>query len=141
MSTNQRFVAVLAGCILLTVVGPVPAPAQDPAVVNAKTIWVKLENDRVRVLEAVLKPGDKEKMHSHPQYVIYVITGGKVRTHGADGTTTEAEMKDGDVLYRGPLTHWAENIGTTTIHLILVELKGPSSGGASPPATAVTPST
>jgi quercetin dioxygenase-like cupin family protein len=63
-------------------------------------------------------------MHSHPQYVIYVIAGGKVRTHGADGTTTEAEMKDGDVLYRGPLTHWAENIGTTTIHLILVELKG-----------------
>ena len=25
-----------------------------------------------------------------------------------------------------PLTHWAENIGTTTMHMILVELKNPS---------------
>jgi len=123
MSKMQRLAAGLAASALIALVGPSPAPAQDPAVVNAKTIWVKLENDRVRVLEAVLKPGDKEKMHSHPQYVIYVITGGKVRTHGADGTTTEAEMKDGDVLYRGPLTHWAENIGTTPVKFVLVELK------------------
>ena len=126
MSRFQRLFAGVAVSVVMSLAGPVGAPAQDPAVVNAKTIWVKLENDPVRVLEAVLKPGDKEQMHSHPQYVIYVIAGGKVRTHGADGTTTEAEMKDGDVLYRGPLTHWAENVGTTTIHLILVELKGTS---------------
>ncbi len=101
------------------------ARAQDPAVVNANTIRVKLENDRVRVLEATLKPGDKEQMHSHPAYVIYVIDGGKVRNHAADGKTTETELKSGEVLYRDPLTHWAENIGTTTMHMILVELKRP----------------
>ena len=44
--------------------------AQDPAVVNAKTIQVKFENDRVRVLEAKLQPGDKEALHSHPACVI-----------------------------------------------------------------------
>jgi hypothetical protein len=27
------------------------------------------------------------------------------------------------VIYRDPVTHWAENTGDTTIHLILVELK------------------
>jgi hypothetical protein len=27
------------------------------------------------------------------------------------------------VIYREPVTHWAENIGTTTIRLVLVELK------------------
>jgi len=96
---------------------------QDPAVVNASTIMVKLENPRVRVLEATLKPGDKEKTHSHPAYVIYVIEGGKVRNHASDGTTSEAEFKTGDVLYRDPLTHSAENIGDTTIRLVLVELK------------------
>ena len=99
------------------------ALAQDPAVVNAKTIRVTMENARVRVLEATLQPGDTEQMHSHPAYVIYVISGGKVRNHGADGSTNESEMKTGDTIYREPLTHWAENIGTTTIHLILVELK------------------
>jgi quercetin dioxygenase-like cupin family protein len=96
---------------------------QDPAVVNAKTIAKKLENARVRVLEATLKPGDKEQTHSHPAYVIYVIDGGKFRNHAADGTVTDGEFKAGDVVYRDPVTHWAENIGTTTIRLVLVELK------------------
>jgi len=99
-------------------------PAQDPAVVNSKTIGVKLENTRVRVLEATLKPGDKENTHSHPAYVIYVIEGGKFRNHAADGTVTDGEFHAGDVIYRDAITkHWAENIGTTTIRLELVELK------------------
>ena len=97
--------------------------AQDPLVVNSKSIVLKLENSRVRVLEATLKPGDQEKTHSHPAYVIYVIAGGKVRNHAADGTVREAEFRAGDVIYRDPWTHWAENIGTTTIRLELVELK------------------
>ncbi|HEY5446294.1 MAG TPA: hypothetical protein VIJ87_17865, partial [Pyrinomonadaceae bacterium] len=51
------------------------AREQDPLVVNSRTIALKLENARVRVLEATLKPGDQEKLHSHPAYVIYVIEG------------------------------------------------------------------
>jgi quercetin dioxygenase-like cupin family protein len=97
--------------------------AQDPLVVNSSTIALKLENSRVRVLEATLKPGDKEKTHSHPAYVIYVIEGGRVRTHGTDGSVVEADFKTGDVIYREAVTHWAENIGKTTIRLELVELK------------------
>lgn len=96
---------------------------QDPLIVNAKTIALKLENSRVRVLEATIKPGDKEKTHSHPAYVIYVIAGGKFRNHAEDGTVTDGEFKTGDVIYREPVTHWAENIGDTTIRLELVELK------------------
>ena len=96
---------------------------QDPLVVNAKTIALKLENPRVRVLEATLKPGDKEQTHSHPAYVIYVIAGGKFRNHATDGTITDGEFKAGDVIYREPVTHWAENTGNTTIRLVLVELK------------------
>ena len=97
--------------------------AQDPLVVNSKSIALKLENSRVRVLEATLEPGVKEKMHSHPAYVIYVIAGGKVRNHNADGTVTETDFRSGDVIYRDPIRHWAENIGKTTIRLELVELK------------------
>ena len=96
---------------------------QDPLVVNASTIALKLENSRVRVLEATIKPGDKEKTHSHPAYVIYVIAGGKFRNHAQDGTVTDGEFKTGDVIYREPVTHWAENTGDTTIRLELVELK------------------
>ena len=97
--------------------------AQDPAVVQSSTVKVRFENEKVRVLEAELPAGVKEKQHSHPAYVIYVLAGGKVRNYSSDGKTTESELKTGDVLYREPLTHAAENIGTTTMHFILVELK------------------
>jgi quercetin dioxygenase-like cupin family protein len=97
--------------------------AQDPAVVNAKTIKVKFENDRVRVMEATIPPGVKEQVHSHPAYVIYVLEGGRYRNYASDGKVTEGAFQDGDVIYRDPLTHAAENIGDKPIHLILVELK------------------
>jgi quercetin dioxygenase-like cupin family protein len=105
------------------IVWTTPVSAQDPAVVQSKTVKVKFENEKVRVLEAELPPGVKEAVHSHPAYVIYVLAGGKVRNYTADGKTTETDLKTGEVLYREPLTHAAENIGTTTMHFILVELK------------------
>jgi beta-alanine degradation protein BauB len=98
-------------------------PAQDAAKVNAKYITMKLDNPRVRVYEVVVKAGEKEAVHSHPASVFYVLEGGKVRNHAPDGTISEAELRTGDVLYREPLTHWAENIGNTTIRLVLMELK------------------
>lgn len=97
--------------------------AQDPATVNAKSITVKLDNPRVRVLDVTLKPGEKEQTHSHPAYVVYVIEGGKVRNHASDGKVVEYELKTGEAVYRDPLTHWAENIGNTTLRLVVVELK------------------
>lgn len=109
-------------CVLL--VAGLAHGDQDPLKVNSKTIALKLENSRVRVLEATIKPGDKENTHSHPSYVIYVVAGGKFRNHAADGTVTDGEFKTGDVIYRDPITqHWAENTGDTTIRLVLVELK------------------
>jgi beta-alanine degradation protein BauB len=124
----MRMRGIRAGIVaasLILGIGAGAARAQDAAVVNAKTIKVNLENDKVRVLEAELQPGDKEEMHSHPASVIYVVAGGKIRNHAADGKTTESTLATGSVIYRDPLTHWAENIGMTPIHLILVELKQP----------------
>jgi len=109
--------------LLIVLLLALTASAQDVAKVNPKTIKVKLDNAKVRVLEATLHPGDQEQMHSHPASIVYVLTGGTVRSHSADGRTSEATYKKGDVIYREPLTHWAENIGKTTIHLMIVELK------------------
>ena len=106
--------------------------AQDPAVVNSKTIQVKFENDRVRVLEANLPPGVKEAVHSHPAYVIYVVEGGRYRNYASDGKVTEGEFKTGDVIFREPITHSAENIGDKPMHFILVELKGDATKSARP---------
>jgi len=98
-------------------------PSLDPAVVNAGMEHVRLENASVRVIEGVMKPGDREHMHSHPAFVTYVIEGGKIRNHFADGRVVEAELHTGDVLSREPQTHWIENIGETTLRFLVIELK------------------
>jgi quercetin dioxygenase-like cupin family protein len=129
----MRFVTIFFTVVVFVWSAWTSAIAQDPAVVNSKTIRVRFENDRVRVLEATLPPGVKEQVHSHPAYVIYVLTGGRYRNYASDGEVTAGTLQTGDVLYRDPLTHAAENIGDTPLHLILVELKGgPASAIASP---------
>lgn len=60
------------------------------------------ENDRVRVLDTRMKPGDKTEMHGHPDVVVYAVRG---------SMHTEATK------------HATENVGTTDAHVVLVELK------------------
>ncbi len=116
----RKSLAMTAG-IMLIFAGSLRA--QDAAVANPKTIHVTLDNEHARVFEATLTPGWKENMHSHPTSIVYVIVGGTVRNHLPDGTTSEATLTAGQTLYRDPITHWNENIGKTTIRLIVVELK------------------
>ena len=120
---NAHRILSMAACASLAVLASSAARSQDVVAANAGMIQVKIDNPSVRVLEATLNPGQKENLHSHPATVIYVISGGKVRNHRADGTSVEAELATGATLYREPLTHWNENIGTTPIHLIITELK------------------
>jgi beta-alanine degradation protein BauB len=101
------------------------ASAQDAAAVTPQVVKVKLDNDRVRVLEAISNPGDKEDWHSHPATIVYVVAGGKLRISTRDGKSNDVEFKTGDTLYRPPVTHSALNIGTTQLHVIIVELKTP----------------
>jgi mannose-6-phosphate isomerase-like protein (cupin superfamily) len=125
----QRWLPLLiVSCLCLAVSGISGVSrllAQDAAQVSPKVVKVKFENERVRVLETVSNPGDKELQHSHPANILYVIAGGKLRITTADGKTNDVEFKTGDTLWREPVTHSAENIGTTQLHAIIVELKKP----------------
>ena len=101
------------------------ATAQAAAAVTPSVVKVKLENDRVRVLDHCSNPGDKEGWHSHPAMVVHVVTGGTLRITTPDGKVDDVAFKTGDTLYREPVTHCTENIGTTRLHAILVELETP----------------
>ncbi len=118
-----QYAGMKTGLLLAFVATAAIARAQDPLVVNSSTIKLKFENERVRVMEANLPPGVKEQKHSHPAYVIYVLEGGRYRNYAADGKITEGEFKTGDVIYREPITHYAENIGDKPMRMVLVELK------------------
>src|SRR5438445_1467628 len=82
---------------LSLVLWAMPAYAQDPAVVNSKTIRVRFETDRVRVLEAILPPGGKEQVHSHPGDCISVLEAGGVVIDLPVAKCPEAPLKTADV--------------------------------------------
>ena len=112
---------------LLVIAGAAPADepssTQDPVMLSPQYYTVKADDERVRVLEYRLKPGQKEAMHSHPAYVVYFFGPANLRVTLADGKTTESSVTEGEVVVRDPLTHAVENIGNTELHGLLVELK------------------
>jgi beta-alanine degradation protein BauB len=94
----------------------------DPMVLASNVYKFLNENDRVRVLQVVFKPGDIAKMHHHPEHVIYVLRGGRIRMT-SDGKTDEMDLKAGSVVFMKAQNHEAENIGGSTIDLLVLELK------------------
>lgn len=99
------------------------AMAQDLAKVMPNDVKVIVDNDRVRVLDVLHKPGAKEPMHSHPAYVAVFLNATKQKVTTPDGKTVEKDRKAGEVSWSGPVTHAVENIGTADQHVIVVELK------------------
>lgn len=89
--------------------------------VGSKLIF---ENERVKVWEFTLAPGEVVESHRHDHdYFFYPIEGGTLEVTRASGTT-QATLEVGQVYYREKGdTHAAKNIGTGRYHEILVELK------------------
>ncbi len=97
--------------------------AQDLAKLLPEDVKVLIDNDQVRVLEVVHKPGVKEPMHSHPAYVSIFLSATRLKYTMSDGKTGEKDRKAGEVSWSGPVTHSVENVGTTDQHVIVIELK------------------
>jgi quercetin dioxygenase-like cupin family protein len=97
---------------------------QDPVKVAPKTYKVLLENDRVRVLEVRLKPGRGSPLHSHPAYIIYALSTCKVRLTLPNGKTKEVRMRSGEATWSDAESHAVDNIGSTEVHVLNIELKG-----------------
>jgi len=52
--------------------------AEDAVKVAPDVYKVLFENEKVRVLEVEMEEGSGTEMHSHPDTLIYIISGGKV---------------------------------------------------------------
>ena len=94
----------------------------NPLDVASNVYKLKMENDRVSVLSATFQPGDKALMHHHPDHVVYVLKGGKMKLT-SQGKTDTLDLKAGDAIFLNAQSHEAENIGQTTLDLLVVELK------------------
>lgn len=99
------------------------ASAQDAVKLSPQLYTVKLDNERVRVLEFRFRPGEKEPMHTHTPYVVYFLSSGTIRTTAPDGTTAVSSVKQGDTAYRDVVSHATENIGRNDVRALIVEWK------------------
>jgi len=89
---------------------------------NAYTLL--MENEKVRVLDIHLKPGEKAPMHNHPNdHVVYVINNARFKLTFSDGKTSEFDLKAGQAVWMEAGSHSTENIGTTEGHNLVVEVK------------------
>ena len=107
-------------------------PAELDAVAAApKNHKVLLENDRVRVLDVTVAPGEREAVHAHclPS-VMYVMYEGIDRNYNAKGELI-GEQKVAPPLSQFPQVYWlestpphaVENLDVQAIRLLRVELK------------------
>jgi beta-alanine degradation protein BauB len=104
------------------------AHAQDAAAVQPRSYRVVLENDTLRVVEFVSRPGlgiCGSGMHSHPAHLTVALTPAKVRVRLPDGTTMVVENKTGDVFWSAAETHETENLTGRNVRALIVEVKQP----------------
>lgn len=114
---------VVLGAVSALVLGAAATLAQDPVTTEPEQHKVILENDQVRVLDVTFGPGTTLKKHSHPDHVVYILESGKTKQTDEAGKVTEMENKKGSARWVAATTHTVENIGTTTAHALVVEIK------------------
>jgi hypothetical protein len=92
---------------------------------------VLLENERIRVLDTHIEPGDTTPIHTHRwSSVLYVLSTSDFVRFDADGNVTfdsraaQTLPTAGTTLWSSPLPpHFVKNVGGAEIRMISVELK------------------
>ncbi|AHK36131.1 hypothetical protein OPAG_06916 [Rhodococcus opacus PD630] len=89
-----------------------------------------LENERVRIWELVMKPGEICNWHIHEfDHLLVLVNGGDVTATLADGATIEAPFPDNVVLFvpKGTQPEIAKNTSPDrTLRELIIEFKDPS---------------
>lgn len=90
-----------------------------------------LENERVRVLDTIINPGEVVPLHTHRwPAAYYILSSGDFLRRDASGVVTldsrqlSEQPAAGSALWSSALgPHTLENIGQSVIHVISVEVK------------------
>ena len=88
-----------------------------------------LENEKVRVLDTLIHPGDTTPVHTHANpSVFYILSWSDfIRYDGDCNVTTDTRQNETDppnVLWSEPIgPHAIKNVGDADLHVIGVEVK------------------
>ncbi len=114
---------LVASVVLGIGAGAAVSFAQDPLEVGPDVYSKLFENERVRVMEVRFKPGESIGMHSHPDHLAYMLSGGLLQLSHPDGTLKDIAGDTGQVFWIPAESHAAVNTGTTEVRILVVELK------------------
>jgi hypothetical protein len=131
---NSRFKAVtyLASSLALALTVSSPAFSQGmkmatPMAAQAEpkpTIKTLAENEKVRAIDEVRRPGEMSPMGTRPMRVLYVFKGGILERTFADGSKETQTLKSGQtVILTETRPYSVTNIGKTAIHIFEVIMK------------------
>lgn len=104
-------------------------PEMDAVAAAPKNHKILLENDRVRVLDVTVQPGEREVVHAHCNpSVLYIMQRGALRDYDGSGKITRDEKSAPDAL---PVTQWhptepphsVENLDSKPLRILRVEVK------------------
>ena len=84
---------------------------------------VLFENNVIRVLEVTVKAGAKVPMHTNPENVNYIVTPGTLRLIEPDGSSVDITLAERQVIPAPVGRHAVENVGSTQVRTICIELK------------------
>jgi beta-alanine degradation protein BauB len=96
--------------------------ADDAVKVAPHVYKVLFENERVRVLEVSMQPGDRSELHSHPDYFVYFLSSGKAKFTTPSGEAAELEWPANTSMWREAEEHSTENVGGP-LHALFFEPK------------------
>ena len=116
---TKRLPALLMTTVLLSSCGNKP----DPVAVDPAHYKVAFENDRVRVLHAVIGPHEKTPRHYHPDSVVIVVAGDRGRDIFEDGKVGEPADNPPGAGWSQSGLHAVENVGEKPMERYIVEFK------------------
>jgi quercetin dioxygenase-like cupin family protein len=96
--------------------------AEDAVKVAPDVYKVLFENEKVRVLEVEMVEGAGTEMHSHPDTLIYVLSGGKVTFTDPSGEVVDLETAEGETVWMEATEHATQHVAGA-VHALLIEPK------------------
>ena len=98
------------------------ASGREAIVVDPTHHQVVMENDHVRVFEAMAAPGDRSPMHAHPPTMLVSVDPVRLRVSFPDGTTQIFDLHPAQALWLENLEHSWEVL-SGSLHVFGVEVK------------------
>jgi hypothetical protein len=110
----------------------------DPVETNPDLYSVVFENDRVRVLRYLDRPGDRTRPHTHPDSVMITLSSfDRLLVQG--DREVKVHLDAGEVRWLDAQEHSGENVGSSETSTLFLELKEPRPSGQPTRAGALGP--